>query len=232
MKIIKVINDEEKKKITRAILESLPEWFGILEAREEYILDSVGKDFFCAMEKDKVVGFLYLKQTGKDTVELAVMGVLKEYHRKGIGRALFEYAKESVKESGYSFIQVKTVKMGMYENYDRTNRFYISLGFKEFEVLNSLWDENNPCQIFVMGIWGGNLASTKEYLDFIMGQLSNLEEIDLEIISLKKQILGAKEEISALKSQKENLQLSLGVEIEETIETEDEEDVDLDLSLP
>ena len=56
--------------------------------------------------------------------------------------------------------------------------------------------------------------------------LSNLEEIDLEIISLKKQILGAKEEISTLKSQKENLQLSLGVEIEETIETEDEEDID------
>ena len=152
MKIIKVVDDEEKKKITRAILEALPEWFGIVEAREEYILDSVGKDFFCAMEKDKVVGFLYLKQTGKDTVELAVMGVLKEYHRKGIGRALFEYAKESVKESGYSFIQVKTVKMGMYEDYDCTNRFYISLGFKEFEVLNSLWDENNPCQIYVMAI--------------------------------------------------------------------------------
>ena len=104
MKIIKVINNEEKKKITRAILEALPEWFGIVAAREEYILDSVGKDFFCAMEKDKVVGFLYLKQTGKDTIELAVMGVLKEYHRKGIGRALFEYAKESIKESGYSFI--------------------------------------------------------------------------------------------------------------------------------
>lgn len=62
--------------------------------------------------------------------------------------------------------------------------------------------------------------------------LSNLEEIDLEIISLKKQILDAKEAVSTLKSQKENLQLSLGVEIEETIETEDEEDVDLDLSLP
>ena len=41
MKIIKVINDEDKKKITRAILEALPEWFGIVEAREEYILDSV-----------------------------------------------------------------------------------------------------------------------------------------------------------------------------------------------
>lgn len=113
MKIIKVVDNEEKKKITRAILEALPEWFGIVAAREEYILDSVGKDFFCAMEKDKVVGFLYLKQTGKDTVELAVMGVLKEYHRKGIGRALFEYAKESIKESGYSFIQVKTVDVSI-----------------------------------------------------------------------------------------------------------------------
>lgn len=62
MKIIKVVDDEEKKKITRAILEALPEWFGIIEAREKYSLDSVGKDFFCAIEKDKVVGFLYLKQ--------------------------------------------------------------------------------------------------------------------------------------------------------------------------
>ena len=49
MKIIKVADDEEKKKITRTILEALPEWFGIVEAREDYILDSVGKDFFCAM---------------------------------------------------------------------------------------------------------------------------------------------------------------------------------------
>ena len=30
MKIIKVVDDEEKKKITRAILEALPEWFGIV----------------------------------------------------------------------------------------------------------------------------------------------------------------------------------------------------------
>ena len=80
------------------------------------------------------------------------MGVLKEYHCKGIGRALFECAKERIKESGYSFIQVKTVKMGLYEDYDYTNKFYISLGFKEFEVLYTLWDENNPCQIYVMGI--------------------------------------------------------------------------------
>ena len=152
MHIIQIANDEDKKRITRNILEELPEWFGIPEAREEYIRDSAGRTFFCAEENEKAVGFLYLNQTGKDTVELAVMGVLKEYHRKGIGKALFKCAKDSLKESGYSFIQVKTVEMGKYEEYDQTNQFYISLGFKELEVFPTLWDEWNPCQIYVMGI--------------------------------------------------------------------------------
>ena len=150
MKILEISNDTEKKNITRYILEALPDWFGIPEAREEYINLSAGKVFFCAFKEDKPVGFLYLKQTGEATVELAVMGVLKEYHRNGIGKALFERAKTVACEKGYSFIQVKTVQMGKYEEYDNTNHFYLSLGFKEFEVFPTLWDECNPCQVYVM----------------------------------------------------------------------------------
>ena len=78
------------------------------------------------------------------------MGVLMEYHRRGAGRQLFERAKEAAVRNGYSFLQVKTVRMGVYEDYDRTNRFYQALGFKEFEVFPTLWDENNPCQVYVM----------------------------------------------------------------------------------
>ncbi len=110
-------------------------------------------------------------------------------------------------EKGYSFLQVKTVQMGIYENYDKTNLFYsregkvrmmqaclhhpsaparvkypaplgrilprnrkvpleklghaplpcsgvfdCNAGFKEFEVFPMLWDENNPCQIYVMAL--------------------------------------------------------------------------------
>lgn len=150
MEIKQIADHAEKQQITRLILEALPEWFGIPEAREEYIAVSVDQLFFCAYDQDKPVGFLYLKETGKDTVELYVMGVLKEYHRQGIGRALFQQAKAAA--SGYSFIQVKTVQMGRYEEYDRTNRFYLSLGFKEFEVFPTLWDECNPCQIYVMSL--------------------------------------------------------------------------------
>ncbi len=142
----------EKQKIARTILEALPDWFGIEESREGYIRDSAELPFFVAFDGEKPIGFLCLKETGKETAELHVMGVLQEYHRKGIGRALFEKAKEAAVRMGYSFMQVKTVQMGRYEDYDRTNRFYLSLGFKEFEVFPLLWDEWNPCQIYVMSL--------------------------------------------------------------------------------
>lgn len=150
MEFREIKNSFEKQKIVRLILESLPEWFEIEESREDYIRESSDLPCFGAFDKENPVGFICLKQTGKDTIELHVLGVLKEYHRKGIGRQLFSMAKRNAMENGYTFMQVKTVKMGTYENYDKTNLFYISIGFKEFEVFPTLWDESNPCQIYVM----------------------------------------------------------------------------------
>ena len=151
--MIRIVPDaEEKRGIARLILEALPEWFGIPEARETYIRESADEITVVSEDGGRPNGFLCLKETGKDTVELAVMGVLKECHRNGIGTALFRAAKAIAVEKGYSFLQVKTVQMGRYEEYDRTNLFYLSLGFKEFEVFPTLWDERNPCQIYVMSL--------------------------------------------------------------------------------
>lgn len=36
----------EKRRIARKILEALPDWFGILEARESYIEESADQLFF------------------------------------------------------------------------------------------------------------------------------------------------------------------------------------------
>ncbi|MBR0511936.1 MAG: GNAT family N-acetyltransferase [Ruminococcus sp.] len=147
------IKDKAKKKeISRNILEALTEWFEVEESREQYIAESEDRVFFAAEENGEYVGFLCLKETGNATVELAVMGVLKGHHREGIGRKLVEKAKEAARASGYSFMQVKTVQMGKYEEYDRTNLFYINCGFREFEVFPDLWDEANPCQIYVMSL--------------------------------------------------------------------------------
>lgn len=151
--IRQILNFDEKRAVARELLEALPEWFGIPAAREEYIENSGSQTFFAAFENKIPVGFLCLKETGKDTLELAVMGVSKGFHRRGIGSELFQAAKESAAEAGYSLMQVKTVQMGRYAEYDATNRFYISLGFKELEVFPTLWDEQNPCQIYVMPIF-------------------------------------------------------------------------------
>ena len=150
--IEQIFDKDAKRTIARKVLEALREWFEVDESREQYIRESADQIFIAAKENDEYVGFLCLKETGNATVELAVMGVLKDYHRSGIGRQLFENAKAIAVEKGYSFMQVKTVQMGKYEDYDKTNMFYISCGFKEFEVFPTLWDEDNPCQIYVMSL--------------------------------------------------------------------------------
>ncbi len=131
--IVEISDSKEKQAIARKVLEALTDWFGVEESREEYISGCADWTFFAAKEHDEAVGFLCLKETGKATVELAVMGVLQEHHRSGLGRQLVERAKETARSQGYEFMQVKTVKMGMYEDYDRTNLFYISCGFKDQE---------------------------------------------------------------------------------------------------
>lgn len=154
MEIKAICEPSEKRAIARRILESLPDWFGVEESRERYVAQCAEQPFFAAFDGGSAVGFTCLKPTGKDTAELAVMGVLPEYHRRGAGRLLVERLKRAAGDAGYSFLQVKTVKMGVYEDYDRTNRFYQAMGFREFEVFPTLWDEANPCQIYVMALNG------------------------------------------------------------------------------
>ena len=102
--VVEITDSKEKQAIARKVLEALTDWFGIKESREEYISGCANWKFFAAKEDDEAVGFLCLKETGKATVELAVMGVLKDYHRIGIGRQLVEKAIETARSQGYEFI--------------------------------------------------------------------------------------------------------------------------------
>ncbi len=93
----------------------------------------------------------------KQSIARKVLEALTEWFeveegREGYIRDCAYWTFLAAKAQGYEFMQVKTVKMGMYEDYDRTNLFYISCGFKELEVFPLLWDEANPCQIYVMAL--------------------------------------------------------------------------------
>ncbi len=154
MHVQQVSNVKTKLEIARTILEGLPDWFEVKQAREDYISDSANQVFFAIFNDQHPIGFLCLKKTKKDTIELAVMGILKEYHRQKAGKKLFFEAKKWAYKKGYAFLQVKTVVMGKYNEYDQTNHFYLSVGFKELEVIETLWDKDNPCQIYVMSLNG------------------------------------------------------------------------------
>lgn len=150
--IQKIDNKEEKEKICLEILETLPEWFEIPESRVSYAKESRECPFFADEENNIARGFIVMKETSDYAVEICVMGVRKEYHRLGIGSKLFEAFYQYAKEKGYEFIQVKTVRKGIYPDYDLTNAFYQRIGFRELECMEGLWDEANPCQVYVMAI--------------------------------------------------------------------------------
>ena len=144
---------DEKESIAARILQSLPEWFGIPESTAQYIRDSRSLPFFASFDgQGEPDGFIVPKETGPRTCEICVMGVRPDCHRRGIGTALWEAFRRYAVGEGYLYVQVKTVQMGRYACYDQTNRFYQKCGFSELEVFPTLWDEHNPCQIYIQYI--------------------------------------------------------------------------------
>lgn len=149
MKVKEVVDKKEKEAISREILNDLPEWFGLPESTENYIIDSQDKPFLACYVNDEVAGYVVLNATSKDCADIFVMGVKKKFHRMGIGSKLNDEFETMAKKLGYTYSQVKTVKMGHYKEYDITNNFYMAMGYKELECFPTLWDEWNPCQIYV-----------------------------------------------------------------------------------
>lgn len=151
--IREIIEPELKRAYARAILESLPAWFGIPEAVERYVEESGGLPFYAAISDGVVVGFCALKQHTPDAAEVYVMGVRQAYHRHGIGRQLIEACLDHCRRNRVEFLQVKTLDAANPDpNYAKTRAFYSRMGFKPLECLPTLWDESNPCLIMIQHV--------------------------------------------------------------------------------
>jgi Acetyltransferases len=136
----------EKMAICNAILRALPSWFGIEESIVEYVNDSKEMPFYAAFDGDKPVGFVAVKVHNQYTAEVCVMGVLEEYHRRGVGKALINWCEDYCRATGRGFLTVKTLdEAHPDEGYKRTRQFYLGMGFRPLEVFPTLWDEANPC---------------------------------------------------------------------------------------
>lgn len=152
--IKEILDPEAKRSLAREVLDDLPEWFGIPESTEAYIRDAQNNPFLACFVDHQVAGFIVLKASSKDCAEVFVMGVKKQFQGMGLGAKLHQAFEEQAKTYGYTFAQVKTVQMGKYPEYDRTNLFYQAMGYKELDCFPNLWGEANPCQIYVKYLGG------------------------------------------------------------------------------
>ena len=145
---------KQKQKITRSILDVLPEWFGIEEATSQYVKDVEDCDVVVKEVKGKVVGFIAVKQTSEQVLSLHVLGVLPNQHRQGIGKELFEAVKVYAKEKQFLFLSVKTLDSSCKNaSYAKTLKFYQQLGFVKLETFSELWDKNNPCLMMICTVY-------------------------------------------------------------------------------
>ena len=133
----------------RAIMQSLPDWFGIAEAVAQYARDAEAMETYLALRVDEAVGFLTLNRHSNYSWEIQAMAVRKDHHRTGVGRALVAHAEAALRARGVEFLQVKTLGPSRnHEPYARTRRFYEVMGFRMLEE-NRLWGDRNPCLIMV-----------------------------------------------------------------------------------
>ena len=146
IEIREVCNLEEKSIICNETLRALPNWFGIEESIVDYVRQVQTMPFFASFDGNKPIGFAALKVHNPFTSEVCVMGVLREYHRQGVGRMLIDCCELYCRERKTEFLTVKTLDESREsKSYERTRLFYLSMGFKPLEVFPLLWDKDNPC---------------------------------------------------------------------------------------
>ena len=137
---------EQKQRICDMILRALPNWFGVEASIVDYVKETRSMPFWAAFDGEKPVGFVALKTRNPYTSEVYVMGVLKEYHRLGIGRELIQRCENDCAANQIEYLTVKTLDESRESrSYAKTRQFYFSMGFRPLEVFPLYWDKDNPC---------------------------------------------------------------------------------------
>ena len=140
------INPINCSQLCEKILRSLPNWFGIEKAIIQYIKDADKLPTIIVKNENEGIGFLTIKKHFKESADIHCMGILPQYHRKGIGRKLIKKVELHLKNEGVKMLQVKTIsEKSTCKFYAKTREFYKSVGFIPLEVFPTLWDKSNPC---------------------------------------------------------------------------------------
>lgn len=144
---------DERSAICNSILRSMPKWFGIESAIVDYVNDVKKMDTWVVEINNETAGFISVNKHNSSTAEIHVIGVLEKFHRQKTGEELVRVAEESLLKEGFKFFSVKTLsELREDENYAKTRKFYLKMGFLPVEVFKTLWGEHNPCLFMIKNL--------------------------------------------------------------------------------
>jgi GNAT superfamily N-acetyltransferase len=133
-----------------AILARLPQWFGIEAANAAYIESLHRLPGFVAVHERALTGFLALDLHTPTSAEITVMGVDPRLHRRETGRALVAAAEDWCRARDVRWLHVKTRGPSTYdEDYERTRRFYLAVGFEVLYESRTEWGPENAALVLV-----------------------------------------------------------------------------------
>lgn len=132
------------------LLATVPHWFGMAEANDEYRRVANRHPTLVADDDGRAVGFVTIVRHSPHAAELHVMAVRPELHRNGIGRLLVAAAEDRLRSDGVEYLQVKTLSASAAdEPYLDTLAFYSALGFRVLEEMPLLWGPDNPAVLLI-----------------------------------------------------------------------------------
>jgi GNAT superfamily N-acetyltransferase len=152
----RVTSGEPAPGTVERLLRLLPTWFGIESSVLDYVAQARTRPAYLAWpdggQATQPSGALLAARHFPASAEIYLMAVDPAWHRHGAGRALVAALEADLIAEGVEFLQVKTQGPGRADaGYEKTRRFYASVGFRPLEEIRGLWP-GIPCLMMVKSL--------------------------------------------------------------------------------
>jgi GNAT superfamily N-acetyltransferase len=135
--------------LCRAVLDTLPDWFGMPASNDAYVADAERGPAWVALCDGGPFGLMLLK-AHEESLEIWLMAVRRDLRGQGAGTALMVAAEREARRPGKRLLTVKTLgPSDPDEGYRETRAFYRARGFIAVEEFTEIWGPENPTLLMV-----------------------------------------------------------------------------------